>query len=212
MYMVKLFNKEPNFEGINFTKPIKGKDGKYFVAMNCQENDDSNEIICQFGPKLKISTDVQESDTSIDTLIVQEEIIDFIRECDDNAVAFCKDHKEEWFEEEEISDTYIDQAFMPSIKEMKKQKGCYGMKMRISREMDVFNGKRENVDKETIKKDAKVSTIVQMAGLWFTKTRFGITWKVIQVKLNEDKDKKIGKSMFFEEENEHDIDNVFPDE
>lgn len=210
--MVKLFNKEPNFETIHFTKPIKGKDGKYFVAMNSQESDESNEIICQFGPKLKISSDVQESDTSIDVLIVQEEIIDFIKDCDDNALAFCKDNKEAWFEDEDISDSYIDQAFMSSIKEMKKQKGSYGMKMRISRDIDVFNGNKENMEKENIKKDAKVSMIVQMAGLWFTKTRFGLTWKVMQVKLNEDKEKKIGKSMFFEEYNEHDIDNVFPDE
>ena len=212
MYMVKLFNKEPNFETIHFTKPIKGKDGKYFVAMNSQESDESNEIICQFGPKLKISSDVQESDTSIDVLIVQEEIIDFIKDCDDNALAFCKDNKEAWFEDEDISDSYIDQAFMPSIKEMKKQKGSYGMKMRISRDMDVFNGNKANVEKENIRKDAKVSVIVQMVGLWFTKTRFGLTWKVMQVKLNEDKEKKIGQSMFFEENNEHDIDNVFPDE
>ena len=78
--------------------------------------------------------------------------------------------------------------------------------------MSLFDGSKNEISINEIKSDAKVSVIVQLAGIWFTKTRFGITWKIKQMKLHGEKSKTQGKYLFEDVESDDDMDNVFPDE
>jgi hypothetical protein len=51
-----------------------------------------------------------------------------------------------------------------------------------------------------------------MDGLWFTKSRFGLTWKVVQAKIK--KEKAPSRKYMFDDDvsPEPELDNVFPDE
>ena len=57
-----------------------------------------------------------------------------------------------------------------------------------------------------------VSCIVHLSGIWFTKSRFGVVWKVIQIKLNKEKEKKICLFEDADDDEYDDMENAFPEE
>ena len=208
--MTTFFNKSPDFSKLEFGNPIKGTDGKYFVSVFIKEEDEVNDIICQFGPRLQAKNSLTKESTYIDCMFADNSLKEFITECDDHMLAFCKDNKEAWFNSSEISDSYLENAIFPSFKAVKKTESCI-IKIRTSSVMSIFDSSKEEISIESIVEDSKVSVIVHLAGLWFTKTRFGITWKVKQLKLHNDKPKSLGQYLF-EDADDENLDNVFPDE
>lgn len=200
------FNKSPEFTEIKFGCPIKGSDNKYFVSAFCN----SEEILCQFAPRLLVKNSLNSESTSLELQIADPKIKEFISDCDDHMLAFCKDNKEAWFNSSEISDSYLDNAILPSFKTIKKSEAIC-IKFRTSSSMGIFDSSKEEIDCDQITEESKVSVIVQLAGLWFTKTRFGITWKLKQIKLHNDKPKSQGQYLF-EDADDEELDNVFPDE
>lgn len=203
--MAVFFNKNVNFEGFSFGSPIKGPDNKYFVSASVNSED----IICQFSRLLCKNTLDSES-SSLECVFADTNAKEFFNDCDDHMLAFCKDNKEAWFNSADISDAYLDNAIMPSIKSVKKS-DSYAVKFRTSQQMTVFDSSKEEIELSSIVQDSKISVIVQLAGLWFTKTRFGITWKLKQIKLNNEKPKSSGLYLFDDVEDDE-LDNVFPDE
>lgn len=207
--MANVFNKSPNFSKLKFGNLIKSTDNKYFVATFIENELGSEELVCQFGPKLIVKTDLQSSSTSIDC-IIHDSIKEFLGECDDYILAYCKDNKAKLFNSEEISDSYLDNALFPSCKAMKKNSVA---KFRTSSQMKIYDSSKNIIDFAQIEEGSKVSLIVNLAGIWFTKNRFGITWKVKQMKLHNEVSKSCGDYLFEDEEDEHDdLENVFPDE
>jgi hypothetical protein len=208
--MATFFNKSPDFSNVEFGTPIKGNDGKYFVSAFVKEEMQSNEIICQFGPRLQTKNSLSSESTSLECIFADNQLKDFITDCDDHMLAFCKDNKEAWFNSTDISDSYLDNAMFPSFKQVKKT-DSYVIKLRTSSVMNIFDSSKEEIDITSITEDSKVSVIVQFAGLWFTKTRFGLTWKIKQIKLHNEKPRSSGKYLF-EDAPDEDLDNVFPDD
>jgi len=212
-----LYNsKNIDYEKFTFKKAIKGKDGKYFIASSIQEDDEvKNEILTQLG-QIECKTNMvdqesQEQATSLDFVLDNLKQIEFISEMDEHMLICCKEHKEEWFPGQELSDSYLDSAFMPSIRSTKKGSKQV-LKTRVSSTTLIYNSDKEVQEPTVVTSGIKVSTIACMAGLWFTKTRFGITWKVRQIKVQKEP-KKIRTDYLFEDaESDEELDNVFPDE
>lgn len=211
--MTTFFNKDAHFDKVTFGNPIKGSDNKYFVAAylkNDESQSQSEEIICQFGPRLTAKSSLDAKSTSLECVFDESTMKDFLSDCDDHMLGFCKDNKESWFNSTEISDSYLDNAIMPSFKAIKKS-DTFSIKFRTSQQMSIFDNSKEEIDISQITEDSKISVIAQFAGLWFTKTRFGLTWKIKQIKLHNDKPKSCGKYLF-QDAIDEDLDNVFPDE
>jgi hypothetical protein len=202
--MVNLFNKSPNFDLIEFGKAVKGGDGKYFISSSLKDN---QSISCQFGPDLKSKETLNESSTSIEVKILNEQTTDFIKECEDHYIKYAKQNKDTWFPNQNITDNYLDQAFMPSIKVVKKENH---FKTKLSKKIVIFNSSKEEVEMKNVFEGSQISVIVNIAGLWFTKTRFGVTWIVQQIKINNVQSKKQMQCLFNDEE--EDLSEVFPDE
>tara|TARA_B100001093_G_scaffold3139_1_gene3210 strand:+ start:501 stop:1145 length:645 start_codon:yes stop_codon:yes gene_type:complete len=213
--MVKFFKKESEFEDLSFGKPIKGNDGRYFIGCFVRkDNEPLEEIVCQFSKQL-ISANEIVTNGGTDFYISDEETIEFIKECDDKMLELCKINKEEWFPGKDISDEYVEQAFMSSLSNVKKQKNTIKFKTRTSKELTIFNSAKEIINIDEVTEGTKLGIIVQLAGLWFTTSRFGITWKLRQGKLIEKVQiNKFGKSLFNDDDEEMGDDddmNVFPD-
>tara|TARA_B110000977_G_scaffold201113_1_gene294205 strand:+ start:7857 stop:8483 length:627 start_codon:yes stop_codon:yes gene_type:complete len=208
--MAIFFNKDADYSKIEFGNPIKGSDGKYFVTAFVKDEDVSNEIMCQFGTRLQAKHSMNSDSTSLECIFADPQLKEFVSECDDHMLAFCKDNKEAWFNNTEISDSYLDNAMFPSFKAVKKSESCL-MKLRTSNSMNIFDSSKEEISIDSIVEDSKISIIVHFAGLWFTKTRFGLTWKIKQIKLHNEKPKSAGQYLFEDVEDEE-LDNVFPDE
>tara|TARA_B100001094_G_scaffold331814_1_gene401472 strand:- start:16986 stop:17588 length:603 start_codon:yes stop_codon:yes gene_type:complete len=198
------FNKSPEYEKIIFHNAIKTQDGKYFIKFD-KEGD---EILGQFTPKIKINS-IKES--SIDVKISKKEHIEFIKEIDDFVVNACKEHKQNWFNNEDITDSYVEQAFMSSYKNIKKSEEIT-LNLRIAKDIQIFSKSKEEIDLKKINENSLISFICQIEGIWFTKTRFGVTWKIRQIMEHDGPPiPKFGKCLI-EDEPEDELDNVFPDQ
>ena len=160
-----MFNNEPEFEKVTFAKAVKCSDGKYFIAASvANESEISQDIFCQFGPNLVCKTDI-ESSSSVEVHIANETINEFISECDDHFLAMAKDNKDAWFPSSEITDTYLENALMPSSKILKKQSSIYNFKARPSKTIEIYNSSKETIQASDVIEDSKVSIIVHLAGL-----------------------------------------------
>ena len=217
--MVKVYNvSSVDFSKVVFSKPIKGSDGKYFVASQVRDDDESPsyELMIQFGTKVSLTNGLGDQEnskvhTSTDLRLASEQYIEFIKEADDHMLSMCKLYKLDWFPNQDLTDSYLENAFMPSMKSIKKSSE-HLLKVRPSGQLQVYNSERDSLDPLELDKTSKISTILALSGLWFTKTRFGITWKLQQVKVAVPK--RPVKEYLFDDATEYDeeLDNVWPDD
>lgn len=201
--MAKLLNNSINYTEIDFGTPVKGKDNKYFIQATTNEN----EILFQL-TNLHCKSEVG---STFDVQVTNEANIDLLREAEDQMLQLAKDNKENWFPDQEITDDYLDNAFMSFIKPIKKSNDV-NFRMRTSSRLSVFDTNKEEIEKEEVTEGMKVSSIVQLSGIWFTKTRFGVVWKVFQIKQEKEKKKKICLFEDAVEEEYNEMENAFPDE
>jgi hypothetical protein len=205
-----MFNKNPNYSNIEFGTPLKGKDNKYFINSSHTVDEETCDIICQFGPDVYNKNKINEEAQSVEFVIKNEKLLEFIKECDEQFLNLAKEKKEMFFPDQNITDNYLEQAFMQSIKSIKKTNV---FKVRTSSVLGIFTSNRDVLTCNDIDINDKLSIIVQISGLWFTKTRFGITWMLKQIKKNETKADKVGESLFYDDDEEsEELGNVFPDE
>lgn len=211
--MPRLFNMTDD----NFKKFVFGKlskiDDRYFMPMAFKENDDveSEPILIQINKAHTLGNLVSE-----DGLVknfdfsVNSKTKDILSDFDDQILALTKDHSEEWFpgKSEQLTASFFDNAIFNSFRSIKNQK-TYKFSARTTRNINVFNSQHEELEPSDVTDDINVNTIVQAYGIWFTKTRFGITWRIHQIKVNTPK--KPTTECLFEDEDNEDLENVFPD-
>lgn len=202
--MVKLANNSIDYTEVEFGTPMKGKDGKYLIGTTLESND----ILFQL-KKLKCKSGVN---ATFDVQVTKESNVDLLREAEDQMLALAKDNKDKWFPEQEITDDYLDNAFMSFIKPIKKSNDV-NFRMRTSSRLGVYNVAKEEVDPEDVEEGKEVSCITQLSGIWFTKSRFGVVWKVYQIKLNPEKKPKEMCLFDDADDDEYDeMENAFPEE
>ena len=205
------FNRDPQFDSVQFTLPIKRSDGRYFIGASFENND----LMCLFGPNMKFKNDITSDDTEVELLIKDENVTDFLSKADKMLVAMCKENKNQWFPGASdgtsagITDEWLDDAFTKSLREKKHSSS---VKLMVSKKLLAYGPAKEELQVTDITKDRDVSVIVQLAGLWFKKTSFGITWLLKQVKVQNNPKSNTSKCMFEEDEVDIELDNVFPDE
>lgn len=211
--MVTFFNKSPDFESVTFGAPAKGGDNRYFIPCHIKRGDGpADEVLCQFSRQV-VNTGALSCGTGAEFMLSDEDTVEFVKECDDQMLALCKANKERWFSGKDLSDAYVEQAFMPSLKDVKRQKNTYTLKARTGKDFVMFDATKEAIDSTSVAAHTKMSVILQIAGLWFTSTRFGITWMLRQGKLQEaERITKTGESMFVDDDEEELDANVFPDD
>ncbi len=61
---------------------------------------------------------------------------------------------------------------------------------------DVFDSSKELIDLDKVDaKGAKVAAIIQCTGVWFAGGKFGVSWKVVQMKVMPNKTKLVGYAL-----------------
>ena len=202
--MVKVSNDSIDYSNVTFGDAKKGKDGKYFISTTVEDEEilfQMKKVVC----KSQITS-------AFDVQVTQENNVEIIREAEDQMLALAKDNKDEWFPEQNITDEYLDNAFMSFIKPIKKSSDVH-FRMRTSSRLSVYNAVKEEVEYDEVVEGKTASCIVQLSGIWFTKSRFGVVWKVFQIKL--DREKKPKDICLFEDADDDEYDemeNAFPDE
>jgi len=180
------------FADMAFDAPIKHKDGRYFIAAKCGER-----IMCKFDVESQGCVGNDSIDLKLDTQGAR-----FIKDADDAILGACKEFKSEWFPGKDVSDEQLEDNVSPSLKRNSKV-----IKVRLSNAFALYNSKKEVVDRSEIAEGQQLKAIIQLAGIWFTKSRFGISWLLVQGMLPS---QILHAECMFEEDNI--TDNVFPSE
>jgi hypothetical protein len=184
----------------------------YFIPIGILEESSMDKIYFQFN-KITSPTTVDEN-TKVMDVRVSEDISELIREVEDLICEKTKENLDEWFPGKGLTESYIDTAFMTSLKKIKKTHDCI-FKPRVSMDMIIFNEDKTEIDFSDLDADIKLNAIFHLAGIWFTNTRFGVTWKIEQLLVRNRKGSLTNGQYLFDsvsDDDEEDLDNVFPDE
>lgn len=190
------------------TKPKKEND-RYYVFLSHAKLEGNVSMKVEFQtPKLKskcdlmyVSSNVESEPTLRNFLEIttqDNDYIDKIKEIDDTLLRYVKSNKDEWFVGKNISDQFLELGQIGSIRENKETKGEHTMLMRTSKEMVVYDVTKTKQKWETITTDSIINVILQLSGVWFTATRWGASWKILQIKKNKTKE-PIRKYLFDED-------------
>ena len=177
-----------------YSKPKKGNDNRYVVTAGYKE--ESSEVQPLLVQILKTTTKEEiNPEGTVEIDISQNSEI--FKEIEEQIIEVSKSKKDEWFEGKELPDAYFDQAFLPAMKTVKRTSS---LKCKIAKGCQVYNSSKEEIDFEELKKNKSLSFIIQVSGIWFSKSRFGVIWKIVQIKTNTGKAILKTNYMFEEEE------------
>lgn len=211
-----MFDSSIDFSKISFDKPVMQGD-RYFIPARYEG---SERILIQFNSWMTCNADLSNEEgvtkPTLDVLISGKDnsvspFIELVSDYEEAMVKAAKELKSDWFPDKEITDDYIDSAFHASFKPIKKTHDAI-MRLRTSKELQIYTSEKEETTSVDIKEGSKIAMIVLMDGVWFSKNRFGITWKVVQMKIH--KQKESSKKYMFDDdvEVERELDNVFPED
>ena len=212
--MTRLFNiTDDNFKRFTFGKMAK-IDDRYFIPMAFKENEDSSSepILIQINKAHALENLTTENGIVKNfELSVNSNTKDILSEFDDQILSITKEHSKEWFPDkaEHLTSTFFDNAILNSYKSIKNKK-TYKFSARTTKNINVFNSQHEELEVKDVIEDTSVNMIVQAYGIWFTRTRIGITWRIHQIKVNTPR--KPTTECLFEDDDGEDLENVFPDD
>jgi len=111
-----------------------------------------------------------------------------LKEIDDNVLNYVKDKKEEWFPGKDISDAFLEVGQICSLRENKANKKEQIFQLRTSKEMQCFDMNKTKLEVNKMNKGDDISFIIQLVGIWFTATRWGVNWKILQARKHKTKE------------------------
>ena len=210
-----MFDSTIDYSKIAFSTPVVQGD-RYFI----QAQHETDPILTQFNRWMRSKTDLVNDEgvvsPTLDVLISGRDtavspFIEFVSDFEDAMLKAAKEKKGEWFPGKDISNDWLDGAFHAGFKQVKKSNDAV-MRLRVSKDMHVYTSEREDATAVDVKDGSTIAIIVQMEGLWFTKSRFGLTWKVMQTKIKNEK--APSRRYMFDDDAVPDpvLDNVFPED
>ena len=109
----------------------------------------------------------------------------FIQDLDDHNTQQAFKNSESWFKKQ-LDESIIDELYRSTLKTQKNH--CPIMKAKLPTRNDVFLGdifdqKKCKTNMDCIQKGCSVQAIIECVGMYFVAREFGITWKIIQLKV-----------------------------
>lgn len=109
----------------------------------------------------------------------------FIQRFDDNNVQQALNNSEVWFKKQ-LDESVIDELYRSTLKTQKNHAPIMKAKLPTRNDIflgDIFDQNKNKVDMTCIQKGCSVQAIIECVGMYFVAREFGITWKVIQLKV-----------------------------
>lgn len=195
---------------IVFDKMRMLEDKRYFIpAMYKEDGSIPEPIIIQLNRN--ITSNDLESDQGLSPILdcyINDDVRDLINEYDDTILARVKDNADTWFPGKDFGESYFENAILYSVKtKQKDKKNKFSTK--TTNNIKVYNASHDSLTTADVVKDSNINMIVQLYGVWFTQSRFGISWRLHQVKINTPT-KQTYECLFRDDEDLEDLENVFP--
>lgn len=201
-----------DFSKVVYTSPKKAA-GHYSVcAQLLDENGMSGGKIYFQTPKMALHSDVVNTESHqmnpfVDLSCEDESFVKAIKNLDKHIFDVIKEKRTEWFPNKTIEDTFLEMGQTHSLMVHNV------LRARTDKNLEIFNTHKESVPSTEIVTKSVVRCILQFMGIWFTATRWGITWKVVQMlHYPERKPTAISRAVgyMFPEEEESDNDDEMP--
>ena len=186
------------YESVVFGRLKRGLDHHYMAAF-IKTNEVQSTLYVQT-PKMYVCSNVEES-MFVQFTTEQDDLTVGIGNMEKHVLEYLKQNKEDLFKNKGIDDVFLESGHTSSI--LKDNR----VRLRMSSDTNIFNHAKEVLDSRTLLKGQVVKSIVQMVGLWFTSNRWGITWKLDQIKLDNERNvKKIDHYMFDDQDEDDEED------
>lgn len=198
-----------NFDNVAYGTLKSTKDQKFVLPMFIKVDNDLSPIFLNLRKLQSSSNLIENGQTckSIDCLINQN-VKDTLMFYDESILEFMKKHKEKIFSENtEIDNKFLEEGIRQSFTALRNSLK-FNLKLQPSKDLTIFNSKKESIDIDLLVKDTNFDCIVQLFGTWFASSKFGIIWKLSQVKLNE---KHPIQQCMFSDDGDDDIYEHLPD-
>ena len=117
---------------------------------------------------------------------------EFLNKMDLNNVAQAVNHSSGWFQGKTLKQDVIHELYNPSMKQNNdKYPPIFRAKFPVNDSGkfmgDIYDTNRNIISQNTIVPGCEVEAVVQLVGLYFVAKEFGVSWKVIQVKVHPNK-------------------------
>ena len=152
---------------MEFTKPVKLPDGRYFLKIN--------------GTRRQVNDVVLQDDLTAKSVNFKIEAdLETFKTIDEEILTQAKQSKVEWFGKELADDT-INNAYQESVTDGVLSPSLATIKGEIV--TLAFDRQKNPVNLQDIKADTRCDVVLELSGLWFLKKSFGPIWRVIQVRV-----------------------------
>lgn len=114
-----------------------------------------------------------------------QNFISFMQSFDDNNAKVAHENSMSWFKKS-LDTSVIDELYRSTLKTQKNYAPIMKVKMPTRHDVflgDIFDQNKEKVDISSIEKGCSVQAIIECVGMYFVAREFGITWKVVQLKV-----------------------------
>ena len=169
------------FANVKYTLPKKASPTHYSVCAHLvDEHGVSGEKIYVQTPKMTLQSDVFQQDSQelnpfIDLSCEDETFVKWIKGLDTHMFNVIKEHRTDWFPNKTIEDTFMEMGQTHSLMINNV------LRARTDKNLEIFNTRKETVSPSDIVAKSVVRCILQFVGIWITATRWGVTWKVVQI-------------------------------
>jgi len=184
------------YDDVMFGRLKRGLDHHY-MGTYVKKNDSQSNLYVQT-PKMYIASNVEDA-TFLQFTSEQDDVKEAISKMESYVLDYLKENKETLFLNKGIDDVFLEAGHTSSI--LKDNR----IRFRMSTDTNIFNNAKEALDSTQLKKGNLVKSIVQMVGLWFTANRWGITWKLNQIKLETERNVNKFHQYMFDDQDEEDI-------
>lgn len=197
-----------NFDNVSYGQFRCSQDKRYILPLFLKEDDQISPIFVNLR-NIQMMNNLLEYHVIVKTVdcCINHVAKDTLMYYDESILEFLKKNKDV-FDNKEIDDNFLEVGQRPSFQSIKKS-DKFNLKLQPSKDLTIFNGKKENIDPDNLIKDTRFDCIVQLYGAWFANSKYGIIWKLSQVKIKERH--AIQKCMFADDETEDDILEHFPE-
>ena len=173
---------EIDVDNFLFGKPLK-HEGRYHVNLTHKVNANSlaHKIYMQT-PVMKLHTELNQKFADF-VCPSNSGLTNMMSLVDAKMLKKVKENKENWFDEKCIEDSFFEVGQYPSIKPDTETTSI--IQLRTPEDTVVYNQDKEVINVKDVPKESCVSAILQLAGIWFTKTRWGLTWRTVQLRTHK---------------------------
>ena len=110
-------------------------------------------------------------------------LYELVKNVESHTLTQLKENKDQWFGKPDIDDVFLESGLSSTaVKDSK-------FRLRVMDDVKIYDGEKTEKSFSDLKANTRCHLIIQLVGVWFTPGRWGVTWKVMQVKL---KDKRTG--------------------